>query len=351
MTIEVTEQTTEAAPSTQPDAYPSREELIAAVREAGGADSVDVEAEAAAAAARTGEAPAPAPAAAGEPAPDPDEPRIAGILRAREKAAQERAAARSAADDMLAQARQESQRMIQDARAEAAREAAAEKERLRAEFRANPTATLRALGDPREISDAVMREGTPEAREMASLRAELEATKKQAGEVTDVRKQLDEFREGQRQEALQRQIAEVKSTFLSQATTEKAPYLNARYEPEEIFARADNLAKKWRSGGLELGKDFDHNDLVQYLEVESKKRISPLGLATPAQQVSAGAPAKEPGNAPKVPANGPRTLSAAQGSERRTSPKPIREMTAQEARDALIEEVAAARRANPDATF
>lgn len=346
MTEENQEQTTEAPQVTDPAAV-SREELIAAVREAGGTEAVDVAAEAEAA-----EKPAPAEAA---PATD-EEPRIARILREREKANAEREAARSASQEILEQARQDAERMRREAREEAAREAAAERERMRAEFRSSPIATLRALGDPQDISDTILREGTPEARAARANEERLAKVEQTATEAAKAKAEIDTLRKQLADEAQQRKVAEVQSLFVGQhATPEKAPYMHAEYgSAEKVFEAANAKAIEWNRQGLELGRDFDMNDVAQYVERETRDRFMAkaraLGL-TPAQQVSAGAPAKEPGNAPKVSANGPRTLSAAQGSERRTSPRPIHELSREKQREELMEEVAAARRANPDAVF
>lgn len=343
------QQTTDAS-----DDVASRDDLIAAAREAGGAASVDVQAEAAAAAksaAAGGE-----PAAGGEQAGE-EEPRIAQVLRAREKANAEREAARNHAQEMMEQARQESDRILREAREQAQREAEAERERLRAEFRVSPTATLRQLGTPQEISDAVMRDGTPEGRAIQQLQHELAETKKKAGGVDDVRRQFDAFKQEQAQQAEAVMIADARARFLATASKDSAPHLHARYDEDEIFDKGNQVAANWKRGGLRLvplgspksESDFDFSDVAKYLDGEAKKRFAASGL-TPAQQVSAGAPAKEPGNAPKVSANGSRTLSAAQGSERRTSPKPVAEMSASEERQALIDAVAEARRANPGST-
>lgn len=349
----------------QTQGIPTRDDLIAAVREAGGTEAVDVQAEEQASAERA--AAGEQPAAEGQSAPqqaepqtEEEEPRIAAILRAREKARAEQEAARNHAQEMLKQAQQEAERVIQEARERAQREAEAERERLRAEFRSSPTATLRALGDPQQIVDAVVKEGSPEWRELQAIRRDLEATKAQAAVGEEARKQLAELRAEEQQRQQQAEVERVKSAFLGQhATKDAAPHLHARYDADEIFERANGLAVSWRESGLRLvpvgapkgETDFDYDDVVKYLESDSRKRLSSVLKSSPAQQVRAGAPSGEPGIAPKVSANGPRTLSAAQGSERRTSPKPITEMTPEEARATLIDEVAAARRSNPDAVF
>ncbi len=328
----------------------SRDDLIAAVRDAGGTESVDVAAEEAA-------APAVVPAVEA-PAAEEEEPHFAKMLKAREKATAEREAGRSAVQEMLDQAKRDAQQMRDEARAEVQREVAAEREKLRAEFRGSPTATLRALGDPQEISDAVLRDGTPEGRAALKLQQEMAELRKQAAVGVDVRKELADLRAEQAATAQAAVVAGVRAEFLAIASKEATPHLNARYDADEIFEKANATAMSWRKGGMELVANgapkgdgqFDFDDIAKYLDSEAKKRFAALGL-TPAQQASAGASATTPGNAPKVSANGPRTLSAAQGSERRTSPRPLAEMKPDEARDALIEEVAAARRANPGAVF
>lgn len=330
--------------------FPSREELIAAARAVGGAESADVAAEEQAAAERAA-APQADPGAAPAEAPpaEEEEPRIAALLKAREKAAAEREAARNHAEEMLRQAREESERIMREAREQAQRAYQAEQEALRQQFQRSPTAHLRQLGDPQEIADAVMMENTPQARALAKLQQEIAKAQQTGQTVEELRAELQALREEKQREEHQRQLMEARQRFLSMTTKEATPHLAARYDADEIFARGNQLAAQWRSQGLQLGRDFDFGDVAQYLERESKQRLAQLGL-TPAQQVSAGAPLREPGNAPKVPANGPRTLSAAAGSERRTSPKPVAEMTPEEERQALIEEVAAARRANPGST-
>ncbi len=329
---------------TPQDGEVSRDDLIAAVREAGGTESVDVAAEEQAAkAAPVVETP-------------PEEPRIERILREREKATAEREAGRSAVQEMMEQAKRDAQQMRDEARAEAKREAEEERGRLIAEFRGSPTATLRALGDAQEISDRVLRDGTPEGRAEIQREREMTELRQKAAVGEGAKAEVDKLRADLAAEAHERKVAEVREVFVGQhATREKTPYMHAEFRtPQKVFEAADEQAKAWAAQGLRLGTDFDFDDVAQYVERATKKdflaKAALLGLS-PAQQVSAGAPATGPGNAPKVPANGPRTLSAAKGSERRTSPKPLSEMSHDEERAALIEEVAAARRANPNSPF
>lgn len=357
MDVEQTEATEQIGEATStPEGQPSRDDLIAAVREAGGTASVDVDGEERAAVERAKDAPA-------EPvkteAAAEDEPRIERILRAREKAHAEEITAKSRADELIAKAREESDKILKEARDRAERDYQDEQSKRRQRFEDAPLEHLRELGDPQAISDAVVLANSPQERAMRALREQLAETTKKAAVADDVKKQLDDFKAERVKAEQDAKIAALRTEYLTtSATKEKAPHLHARFDEDEIFQKADALAWKWSKGGLQIvpvgatkgDNDFDMNDITQYLELDSKKRLAALGVA-PAQQVSAGAAERQPGNAPKVSANGTRTLSAAQGSERRTSPKPLSEMKPDEARAALIEEVAAARRANPESVF
>lgn len=337
MDVEQTETTTETTPD------PSlRDELIAAVKEAGGTESVDVAAEEQAA------APV-APATETPAAPEDPDAKFEAILAKRRENHQELSGAKARAERMLREAEETRQRLIDEAHAEARKLVEAEKAAYQNRFRASPTEALRELGDPNDVADAVLREGTPEAKARAAQDAELRTLREEAKKGSAALSEIEKFRKEQAAERQAAMQAQVRHEYLTQfATPEKTPYLHARYEPEEIFHRSVSLAHQWAQEGLEYKKDFDDNTIAEYLEHQSKKRIAALN-GTPANQVPAGAPAKEPGLATKVTANAPRTLSAAAGSERRTSPRPLHEMKPGEARQALIEEVAAARKANPDA--
>lgn len=316
----------------------SREELLAAVREAGGTESVDVAAEEAAA-----ESPA-APKPAGEAAPaaptgDPDEPRIAAVLRAREEAAKKRFEAEDYAAQRKREAEEEAARILAEAKKRAEEEWANEVAAKRRRFQESPTEAIRELAkDPQDIVDAVVKEGTPEWKMIRALQSELEATKAKTSEFDKVRSELESWRKEQEAEKQRAMVEQIRSQFLSEhASPEKLPYTYARYDsPEEVFEKANALAVQWQRSGLKLGVDFDRNDVAEYLEMQSKKKLSSLGIAP---QQASGVAGKSAGSAPKVLANGSRTLSAATGSERRTSPKPIGEMTPEEERAALLEAV------------
>lgn len=333
MDAEQTQQPT--TDTTAPDviddwAEPTDAELIDAVREAGGATSADVAAEAAA----VGKPPPVLPP--GETASDPDEPKIAVAIRAREKAFQERQDAQDYAATRRAQAEAEATKIIAEARAKAAADYDADLNARRAKFRETPGAAIRELGFTTEdIVDGVTREGTAEWRAIRAAEARAVAAEGKAGTVDAVKADFEAFKNSviaEKQSEVRRQV---EHHFLTEvASPEKAPYLHKRYDPEEILEKSHALANKWR----EAGQPFANSDVAEYLEHQARQRLA--GTAVPPHQVSGG------GSAQKVRANGSRTLSAASGSERRASPKPIDEMSDLEERDALIEAAREARRQN-----
>ncbi len=306
---------------------PTTADLIAASQAAGGAESVDVEAEAAAAG-------TPPPAKV-EPVAESSEPKIAAVLRAREEAF----AKRQEATDYAAQLRAEAEREAEQIRASARKQAAADYEAdlaaRRQKFRDTPGAAIRELGTTDEVVDAVTREGTPEWKAMRQLQKELAETQASAAEGKKAREDFEAYKAQQVQREQVAALREVERHFLTTvATPEATPYLHKRYDPEEILAKAHAQASAWTKAGI----PFAHSDVAEYLEHQARQRLA--GVPVPPQQVSGG------GSAQKVRANGSRTLSAATGSERRASPKPLEEMSPDEERNALIEAVAEARRAS-----
>lgn len=332
--------------TTENDGTATHDELVEAVRaarEAGGPGTAEVEP-------TEGATPAPPPAETEPAEPNPDA-EFETLLAKRRESHQELSGAKARAERMLRDAEEAKQRMIEEARAEAKRLVEEERRAFQNRFRTSPTEALRELGDPNDVADAVLREGTPEAKALAKAQEEARLAREEARIGKTALSELEKFKQEQAEEKRAAAMAQVRNEYLLQfATPEKTPYLHARYEPEEIFQRSVSLAHQWAQEGLEYKKDFDDKTIAEYLEHQSKKRIAALN-GTPANQVPAGAPATGPGLATKVTANGTRTLAAAAGSERRTSPRPYHEMTPEEQKQALIDEVAAARRANPDATM
>lgn len=322
---EATQETAE----TETSGEPTDADLIAASLEAGGAEAVDVEQEAEQAAAGT----TPKPAAVEVEAGDVTEPKIAAILRAREKAFAERQAATDDAADLRRRASEEAAQVIADARRRAAEDYEAEMQARRARFKESPTNAIRELGfQTDDMVDAVAREGTAEWKAMRALQQQLAETQAKAGTADKVREEFDSFRKQIETEKANEARRSVEHAFLTQhAAPEKTPYLHKRYDPEEIVEKAHALANQWAAAKI----PFAHSDIAEYLEHQARVRIA----GTPSQQVSGAS-----GNAPKVKANGLRTLSAASGSERRASPRPMSDMSPDEERDALIEVARDARR-------
>lgn len=331
----------------------TRDDLIAAVQEAASAEAAEGETRGEQALAN-GAADALAGALKGTEATEAPDP-VAEVLRKREEMHRKRLDADAYATQLRAQAEAERQRIIDEARAEAERLRAQSTTDLRQRYKEDPTGFLRSLDDnPMNVVDEVMRQGTPEWRAMQKLQQETAEAKKLAEEGRGAKAELEKFREEQKAEKLASMRAAVQEQFLTQhASAEKAPYLHARYDAGEVFERCDALCREWQADGLKLGVDFDRDTLVAYLEKQSRERYTKL---SPSQGVATGSAAQEAGPAAsqgsaKKSANGTRTLSVAQGSERRTQPRPLSEMKPEEARAALIEEVKAARRANPDSEF
>lgn len=331
MDIENAQQTEATETPAESGGDPTRDDLIAVAREA--------------IAATGGEPATPAayaPAAATETAAAADDPeaKIAAIMAKRAESHTKKLDA----DDYFAQRKAEAdtlkQQVIDEARAEAKRQAEAELEGHRAKFRANPVAFAAALtnGNVDEFIQQVLRHETPEAAAHAKREAELETLRAEAREGKTAKETVDQFLKQQEQERRQAVIEQVKTQFLSEhASVEKAPYMHARWEPEEVFQRCNALAVEWQKDGLKLGIDFDRDTVAAYLEKQSREHVtSKLPGLTPAQQSGAGAPAREPGIAPKSAANGMRTIPVASTSERRASPKPFNELSPAEQREDLM---------------
>lgn len=347
---------TEPQVETQAPELTEREQLIQAVREAGGTESANVEAEAREAAERAAASGTPAPEAdKPEPTPEPEPDRLAAILRAREEKHAELEAQRSRARSIEEDAQRRAEQTLREAQEKAQRLIDEQLAQHRAQFAAGPTAALRAMGlTSQEAIDQVLAENDPKAKAIAEARQRAEAAERTAAQAVKTVEEVKAWREQQAAQAEQARQQQARDVYLSQlATKDAAPYLHARFDPDQIFEASLQTYRDWTQGGLKYQVDFDDRDVLAYLEKQSKERVTKLVPPTTpaASQVGAGAPATVPGNAPKVTASSPRTLSAAQGSERRAAPKPLSEMTAAQQRQALIEEVAAARRANPDADW
>lgn len=339
-------QTTEATPPPV-DPGPGQQwdeasdaDLIAAAKEAGGAASVDVNAEAAAAG-----QPPPKPA---EPEAPADEPKIAAVLRAREKAFAERQGAEDFAAQRRAQAQKEADQLIADARKRAADDYERELQARRQKFAESPAAAIRELGwKTDDMVDAVTREGTAEWKAIRAAEERARAAEQKAATVDTIKSDFEQYKQQAAQAAQQQRVQAAEQQFITaHASAEKAPTLHriaASIPNVPGVLRGDALivqmghaiANQWSQAGI----PFANSDVAEYLEHQA--RTGALGAPASASppQVSGAS------GGPKVrPANGSRTLSPSMGSERRATPKPIEEMSPEEERQALIEAASEARR-------
>jgi hypothetical protein len=146
--------------------------------------------------------------------------------------------------------------------------------------------------------------------------SELKSMIQQLSESLTQRKQAEEesFEQMRRQQTL--------TTFMSEhASEEKCPNLHTLYDSEEIIARGDQIADEYRK---RTGQVASLSEIAEYLELKAAERVAEMRQKLGARTNTTNR------------VNGPRTLSASQASERRASPKPIREMSQEEERDALI---------------
>lgn len=349
MADEQIQQTIEATPPPAPPpveddgwAEATDAELIAAAQEAGGAASVDVAAEAAAAGQPL--PPKPDAAAGGEP----EEPKIAAVLRAREKAFAERQGAEDFAAQRRAQAEQEAERLIVDARKRAADEYERDLQARRDKFRESPGAAIRELGwKTDEMVDGVTREGTAEWKAIRAAEDRARAAEQKAASFDAVKNDFEAFKKQSMQAAQQQQQQAVEQQFLNaHASVEKAPNLHrvAASIPNVpgvlrgnalIVQMGHAIANQWAQAGI----PFANSDVAEYLEHQARTGALGAPASASSPQVSGAS-----GGQKVRPANGSRTLSPSMGSERRATPKPIDEMTADEERNALIEVAREARR-------
>ncbi len=260
-----------------------------------------------------------------------EEPRWMRLMKEREKGMAAREAEEKAAADIKARAEAEAARIVEEAKAKARAEAEAERAAWMKRYKEDPESALRDLGGAEDIANKLVELNTPHGKAMAAIRAELEATKAKAATAEDVRKEVEAWKEQQKQEKAAAAYQQVVQTFMtSHANPDKAPHLHAMYDQDEIVAKADATARDWQKAGVQ----FELDDIAQYLEAKAKERLTARGF-TPAQQ-SRAVPGQPAGNAPKSQANGSRTITAAAGSERRAAPRPFNELSPKEQREDLV---------------
>ncbi len=265
------------------------------------------------------------------PAEEEGGSKISAILRAREKANEVREAGKSEAENLIATARataqEEANKILAAARATAESEASAWK----AKFRASPLQAIKEQGiDTRTLVDDVTREGSAEWQAQRRIEAAHEATRAELAEL----KAWRETQTSKEQQYLQQQQVyarqQVEQRFLGLLPAESAA--RTLYDESEIVSKAHAAADLYQK---ETGKVASLEDVRDYLEEQATKRLA--GIRTPAASGSSAAQqAAKKASATQPKANGPRALSAASASERRTSPKPRGEWDEADLHDAMM---------------
>lgn len=259
-----------------------------------------------------------------KPDDEEPEPELRRLLRAREEKQEAREERQTAAQEKA-----EAQRALAEAKQLLA-QVQAEKDLITRRLRSEPTRAMRELGvDPGHFAESVAREGTPEAAyqavvaelkgEIQSLRAELK------GDVTAIQEARKQ--EYAQYEAMKRDATE--KAFIAMAAPDKYPHLRARFDTDKAvvdaaYARINECVAK--------GVACTDQQVLEDLEHEAKgwaKKAYPT-LSELLQKVMGEAAAGAADQGERA-SKGPRTLSAQSASERRATPKPISQLTADEA--------------------
>lgn len=264
--------------------------------------------------------------AAETPAADDGLSKVARVLKARE-AAQEARDDAAAAKSEAAAVREEIAQLKAEAKKD--REAAASEWGKIQKLKSNPLAAIKEIGwDTRQLVDEVTREGTPEWQASKRLEAQQASLSEQLNELKAWKEERKAAEESYQQHARVQGRQQAERDFLASVPTESA--LRALYDEKEIVSKAHSLADEYREKSK--GQVASNEELRDYLEEQAGKRLAAIRApqSAPASQAQ---PAKSVATQPK--ANGPRALSAASASERRTSPKPRHEWSPDEERDAM----------------
>lgn len=243
-------------------------------------------------------------------------PRLASVLRAREKAQGEREEAgkiKSEAEAMRREVQEMHAQAKQD-RADAAKELA----RYQG-LKSDPMRAIKEIGwAPDDLVNHVVKAGTPEHQMFLKQQAQMEAQQTALDELKAFREEHKQLVEQQKEQQFRQDRQAVVGKFIVQVKDE-CPTLYATYPEELIVMWGDKVADDYRA---KTGQSASLSDIAQYLEHEVKTRLgksatSPKAGATPQR------------------ANGPRTLSNAAASERRSAPKALHDLSPSEERDAL----------------
>ena len=243
-----------------------------------------------------------------------DEPKLAAVVRAREKANR----LRREAEAQRLEIERERMRLDMERR---------EVEQLRKAREAiarDPLAGLKELGvDLRDLTERAAMEGTPEAQ-LRDLREALEAQ----------RKELEDYRRGQTAREMEQTRAKAETEFFGLAKQEEQfPFLAARAElhPELVKAQAYQLQDQYYRQTGKVPSLQEIAEALDYLASEEYRHVSEREARRGASKAAA------PGNGPAAgKPRTSRTLSTSRAGEKSTASPDLRGMS----RDARKEYVA-----------
>lgn len=243
-----------------------------------------------------------------------DEPKLAAVVRAREKANRLRREAEAQRMEI------ERDRM----RLDMERREVEQLRKAREAMARDPLAGLKELGvDLRDLTERAAMEGTPDAQ-LRELREALEAQ----------RKELEDYRRGQTAREMEQTRAKAESEFFGLAAREEEfPFLAARAElhPELVKAQAYQLQDQYYKQTGKVPSLQEIAEALDYLASEEYRHVSEREARRGASKAAA------PGNGPAAgKPRTSRTLSTSRAGEKSTASPDLRGMS----RDARKEYVA-----------
>ena len=247
-------------------------------------------------------------------ADDDDEPKLAAVVRAREKANRLRREAEAQRMEI------ERERM----RLDMERREVEQLRRAREAIAKDPLAGLKELGvDLRDLTERAAMEGTPEAQ-LRELKQALDTQ----------RKELEDYRRGQAAREMEQTRAKAEAEFFGMAKQEEQfPFLAARAElhPELVKAQAYQLQEQYYKQTGKVPTLQEIAEALDYLASEEYRHVSEREARRGASTAAA------PGNGPAAgKPRTSRTLSTARAGEKSTASPDLRGMS----RDARKEYVA-----------
>lgn len=245
---------------------------------------------------------------------DDDAPKLAAVVRAREKANR----LRREAEAQRMEIERDRMRLDMD------RRELEQLKRAREAMARDPLAGLKELGvDVRDLTERAALEGTPEAQ-LRDLREALEAQ----------RKELEDYRRGQTAREMEQTRAKAEAEFFGMAKQEEQfPFLAARAElhPELVKAQAYQLQEQYYKQTGKVPSLQEIAEALDYLASEEYRHVSEREARRGASTAAA------PGNGPAAgKPRTSRTLSTARAGEKSTAAPDLRGMN----RDARKEYVA-----------